>query len=34
MLLQMIEGGRVRSQIVQTLPELVLRASTGPPPSP
>src|SRR4029079_18630583 len=33
MLLQMIEGGRVRSQVVQTLPELVLRSSTAPPPS-
>jgi LacI family transcriptional regulator len=30
MLLQMIEGSKVRSQIVQTLPELVLRASTAP----
>ena len=33
MLLQLIEGGRVRSQVVQTPPALIERASTGPAPS-
>jgi LacI family transcriptional regulator len=34
MLLQVIEGRRVRSQVVQTLPELVRRSSTSAPPHP
>jgi DNA-binding LacI/PurR family transcriptional regulator len=34
MLLAIVEGARVRSQIVQTPPELVVRASTAPPRAP